>query len=332
MKVLVTGATGLLGSRIARQLLDLGHSVSVLHRPSSDRSLLEDVARKVQWVEGDILDIVGLEAIFSEIDYVVHAAAMVSFIPRERRMMRQVNVEGTANVVNACLLAGVKKLCYISSVAALGRPETLQKSAPRPIEISEEQRWTDSTSNSEYSVTKYNAELEVWRGIAEGLNAVILNPSVILGEGDWLKSSTRLFKYVYDEKPFYTEGLLNYVDVADVSEAACRLLLSDISGERFIVSGGTVPYRKFFEDAAAAMHKKAPKWRVNTLLAECVWRFEAIRSFLTGSSPLLTRETARAAQHHFRFDGRKLTEKTGIAYRPLQETLTRIGKSLKPVV
>ncbi len=332
MKILVTGGTGLLGSTITKQLHRLGHTVSVLHRPSSDRSLLSGVADEVLWLEGDIMDITGLEAAFNAVDMVVHAAAMVSFIPRQKRWMHQVNVEGTANVVNACLQAGIKKLCHISSVAALGRPETLRQSPAGPVEITEEQRWTDSSSNSMYAITKHQAELEVWRGIAEGLNAVILNPSVILGEGDWHKSSTRLFKYIYDEKPFYTDGLLNYVDVADVSDAACRLLLSDISGERFIVSAGTVPYKKFFSDAAAAMNKKAPTWKVNPFLAELIWRFEAVRTMITGTAPLLTRETARAAQHHYQFNGQKLSLRTGMRYRSLEETLHRIGKSLKAAV
>ncbi len=332
MKILVTGATGLLGSTITKQLLLQGHSVSVLCRPSSDRSLLEGTERELTWVEGDIMDITGLEKAFSTVDMVVHTAAMVSFIPRQKKLMHKVNVEGTANVVNACLYSGVKKLCHISSVAALGRPEVRQKGSRVPVEINEEQRWTDSSSNSNYAITKYHAELEVWRGIAEGLNAVILNPSVILGEGDWHKSSTRLFKYIYDEKPFYTDGLLNYVDVADVSEAACRLLISDISGERFIVNGGTIPYQKFFSDTAAAMGKKAPHRKVSPVLAELVWRFEALRTFLTGSAPLLTRETARAAQHHYRFNGQKLSSVTGIEYRRLEDTLDRIAKSLKGAV
>ena len=332
MKILVTGATGLLGSTITKQLLLQGHSVSVLCRPSSDRLLLEGVARELTWIDGDIMDITGLEKAFATVEMVIHTAAMVSFIPRQKKMMHKVNVEGTANVVNASLLSGIRKLCHISSVAALGRPEIRKDTSPGPIEINEGQRWTDSSSNSNYAITKYQAELEVWRGIAEGLNAVILNPSVILGEGDWNKSSTRLFKYIFDEKPFYTEGLLNYVDVADVSEAACRLLFSDISGERFIVNGGTVPYRKFFSDAAAAMGKKAPRWKVSPFLAEVVWRFEALRSFLTGSAPLLTRETARAAQHHYLFNGQKLSSETGITYRSLEDTLGRIAKSLKGAV
>jgi len=332
VKILITGATGLLGSTITRQLHALGHQITVLHRKTSDPSLLKDIAGEISWVEGDILDIVGLEKALSEVEMVVHTAAMVSFAPRDKTQMHRVNVEGTANLVNGCLNTGIRKLCHISSVAALGRPQQLRKNPDEVIRIDETQRWVDSSSNSNYAVTKYLGELEVWRGIAEGLNAVILNPSVILGEGDWHKSSTQLFKYVYSEKPFYSEGLLNYVDVADVSEAVCRLLFSDISGERFVVSGGTVTYKQFFYDVAAAMGKRAPKWPVNPVLAEIVWRFEAFRSLISGSTPLLTKETARAAQHHYQFVGKKLTEQTGLRYRSLDETIRRVCKSLKASV
>lgn len=331
MKVLVTGATGLLGSNITKQLVHSGHSVSVLCRPSSDRTLLESVAHQINWIEGDILDYLGLEEAFRRVEMVIHTAATVSFTPKERKMMFKINVEGTANVVNACLSADIKKLCHVSSVAAIGRPVRKNKDSSTLTEIDEEHRWVDSSSNSNYAITKYLAELEVWRGIEEGLNAVIINPSVILGEGDWHKSSTRLFKYVFDEKPFYSEGALNFVDVKDVSEAACKLLLSDISGERFIVNGGTIPYEKFFNDAAVALGKKPPKWKVNTIVAEIVWRVEAFRSMVTGKAPLLTKETARAAQHLYRFNGEKLTKETGIRYRDLSETLTRISKSFRQV-
>ncbi len=213
MQILITGATGLVGSATARRFLADGHSVSVLHRPDSDRSLLQDVEDRIQWIEGDILDVLSLEKALENVEYVVHAAAVVSFVPRDEAAMVKVNVEGTANVVNACLKRGIRKLCHVSSVAALGRPHPRTIEQDKPVVIDETQRWEDSPNNSAYAKTKYLAELEVWRGISEGLPAVIVNPSLILGEGDWQKSSTQLFKYVYDGKPFYTEGTVNYVDV-----------------------------------------------------------------------------------------------------------------------
>jgi dihydroflavonol-4-reductase len=255
MKILITGATGLVGSAVARRFLTENHAVYALHRSGSDRSLLKDIADRIEWIEGDVLDISTLESAVEGIDFVVHTAAVVSFIPRDRKMMYKVNVEGTSNVVNVCLKHQIGKLCHVSSIAALGRPDARKIVPGQELILDESQRWEDSPENSEYAKTKYLAELEVWRGIAEGLNAVIVNPTLILGEGDWTKSSTQLFRYVYQEKPFYTEGIANYVDVKDVAEIIFRLLFSDISADRFLLNGGSISYHHLFNTIADAMRK-----------------------------------------------------------------------------
>lgn len=326
--IFLTGANGLIGSFIARQLLAEGHTLRALRRADSDLSLLGDAKDRMEWVEGDILDILSLERAMEGCTEVVHTAAIVSFSPKERRQLYQVNVEGTANVVNVSLAKGIRKLLHISSVAALGRPEKNSRNAAQPVGIDEEQKWEDSPYNSHYAKSKYQAELEVWRGIAEGLPAVIVNPSVVLGEGDWFRSSTALFKYVFDEKPFYTEGTLNYVDVRDVAEAVSRLLASGIVNERFILNGGKTTYRAFFELAAQKLGKKAPRFRVTPLLAAIAWRVEAIKGFLTGKSPLVTRETARSSQHHYYYHNEKIQEQTGLAFRSLEETTSRIAAAI----
>lgn len=327
MKILITGATGLVGSATVRRFLADGHSVSLLHRPDSDRSLLRDVEQRVHWIEGDILDILSLERALENVEYVVHAAAVVSFVPRDEAAMVKVNVEGTSNVVNACLKRGIRKLCHVSSVAALGRPHPRTIENDTPIVIDETQRWEDSPNNSAYAKTKYLAELEVWRGIAEGLQAVIVNPSLILGEGDWQKSSTQLFKYVYDGKPFYTEGTVNYVDVRDIADAIYRLMISDIQGERFILSAGTATYKELFKTIAAGFGKRAPHLKVGAGLAGVIWRVEAVRSWLTGSRPLITKDTARSATHHFEFDNSKLKKAVAFGFQPLTSTVQRVCES-----
>ena len=273
MRILITGATGLAGSATARRFLAEGHTVAALHRPGSDRSLLRDLESQIDWREGDILDILSLEKALTDMDYVVHAAAVVSFVPRDEKAMYKVNVEGTANVVNACLKKGVRKLCHVSSVAALGRPDPRIIETGATIVIDETQRWTDSPNNSAYAKSKYLAEVEVWRGIAEGLSAVIVNPSLILGEGDWQKSSTQLFKYVYDGKPFYTEGTVNYVDVRDIAEAIFELTLSEIDNERFILErwDGHVS-RTLRLSIAKGFDKKPPHIKVGPGLAGVIWR------------------------------------------------------------
>lgn len=327
MQILITGATGLVGSATARRFLADGHTVTALHRPDSDRSLLRDVAPQIQWLEGDILDVSALERALENIDCVVHAAAVVSFVPRDEDAMYKVNVEGTANVVNACLKKNIAKLCHVSSVAALGRPKVGEVETNEPVVIAETQRWEDSPNNSAYAKTKYLAEVEVWRGIAEGQRAVIVNPALILGEGDWQKSSTQLFKYVYDGKPFYTEGTVNYVDVQDIAEAIYGLVVGDTHNERFILSAGTVTYRQLFAVIAAGFGKNPPHIKVGSGLAGVIWRVEAVRSWLTGSRPLITKDTARSATHHYVFDNNKIKRVLGLEFQPLAESVARICKS-----
>jgi len=323
--ILITGATGLVGSQLVRRYLAAGRPVRALHRPSSDRSLLSDVQNQIQWLEGDILDIPSLEdAIQPGVD-VIHAAALVSFAPRDRARMEKINVEGTANVVNVCLMAGIRKLGFVSSVAALGRPAYKGIKPTAPIVINESQKWEVSPDNSAYALTKYRAELEVWRGVAEGLNAVIVNPSIILGEGDWHRSSSQLFRYAYEERPFYTDGLTNVVDVRDVAEALFQLMESDHSAKRYVLNAETLPYRSLLTQMAEAFGRKPPRLRVSPLATSVFWRLEAIRSYLTGKAPLITKETARSATRAYRFDGTAITRDLPFAYRPSGDTIRRVS-------
>lgn len=328
MKVLITGATGLVGSAVTRRFLAENHTVYALFRSGSDRDLLQDVETKIKWVEGDILDISSLETVIQEVDFVVHTAAVVSFIPKDRKMMYKVNVEGTANIVNACLKYKTRKLCHVSSIAALGRPDARKIIPGQDLILDETQRWEDSPENSEYAKTKHLAELEVWRGIAEGLNAVIVNPTLILGEGDWTKSSTQLFHYVYREKPFYTEGIANYVDVKDVAEIIFRLLFSDISSERFLLNAGSISYQNLFNSIADSMHKKRPSLKVGAGLAAVIWRMEALRTWLTGTKPLITKETAQSAARRIKYNNEKIKSALEFNFQPIEKTITRVSESL----
>ncbi|MBC3786299.1 NAD-dependent epimerase/dehydratase family protein [Spirosoma utsteinense] len=330
--VLITGATGFIGSHIARLYMEKGHSVSVLHRAESGYGMLADVADRITWHVGDTLDILSLEAAIGAaqpeipID-VIHAAAIVSFVPKDRNRMEKINVEGTANVVNVCLKAGVRKLGYISSVASLGKPVAKGEKNSEPVTITEDLKWEESPLNSNYAKSKYRAELEVWRGVAEGLNAVMVNPTVVLGAGDWTRSSLQLIKYVYDERPFYTEGLVSYVDVLDVADSLYQLMQSDITAKRYILNGGTIPYRSLLEQIADALGKRPPTVRVPPLLTRVLWPIEAVRSWATGKAPLITRETARSASSHYRFNGQRIGQATGFQYRPLVETLRRVANA-----
>lgn len=326
--VLITGITGLVGSFVAKQFLAKGHLVAGLRRANSDLSLVSEIQHQIQWLEGDVLDVLSLEKALQNIDIVVHAAAVVSFAPKDAELMNKVNIEGTANVVNACLDASIKKMCFISSVAALGRKLPQEYTPGQQVTISEKSTWEEDPLNSNYAKSKYLAEMEVWRGVAEGLNAVIVNPSVILGEADWNKSSTQLFKYAFDEPSYYPKGTINYVDVLDLSECVYQLATSEIVGERFVLNAGVIPFQSFFEKLAHALHKKAPTKVVTDFMSEILWRIEAFRSWLTGSTPLLTKETARSSKFNFYFDNTKIKKQLNFEFRSFEETVTRVAKHL----
>lgn len=324
MVALITGISGLVGSAIARNFLQKGLIVKALVRENSDLSLIQDIVSRITLFEGDILDILSLENAMEDVDYVVHSAAIVSFSPNDRTKMEKVNIEGTANVVNVCLSRKVKKLCFISSISALGRPSKMEDIFNLEVKIDEMQKWTESDSNSHYAKTKYLAEAEVWRGEAEGLKIIVVNPTIVLGEGDWLKSSTKLFKYVFDEKPFYTAGYLNYVDVLDLAEIVEKLTVSEISGERFAVTAGLVSYKEFFERIAIKINKKPPYFLVTPWLMAIVWRFESLKSWLFGSIPLITKETAKTSSLKILYSNNKISNTLNYRFKDLDQTLERV--------
>lgn len=318
--ILLTGASGLLGSHLATALVAQGKAVRALYR--GEIPVFEG-SDKLQWVRGDILDVVSLEEAMRDVQQVYHCAAIVSFNPHKKRLLRQVNIEGTANVVNACLDASVAKLLFVSSVAALGRIR-------EDVAIDETMNWSEETSNSEYGKTKYYAEMEVWRGTGEGLDAVVVNPVIILGAGDWEKGSSGLFKTAYDEFPWYTEGTSGFVDVQDAVRAMILLMDSDTKPERFILCADTVAYKEVFTQMARQFGKRAPHRKVTPFLAALVWRWEALKAKFTGKDPILTKETARTAAAKVRFDNSKLTRRfPSFRYTPLEESLRRICSELK---
>jgi nucleoside-diphosphate-sugar epimerase len=316
--VFVTGGTGLVGSHLLQELIRQDIPVKALYRESIPGISSQE---KVQWAKGDVLDVVALEEALEGVDEVYHCAGMVSYNPKRRREMFKINIEGTANVVNACLLMGVKKLCHVSSVAALGRAKN--------TDINETLQWSEETNKSNYSKSKHLSEVEVWRGISEGLQAVIVNPSIILGEGDWNKGSTAVFKSAYNEFPWYTEGVTGFVDVKDVVNAMIQLMRSDITQQRFILSEGNHPYKEVFTMMANAFGKKPPHKKVTPLIASLVWRAEALKAMFNDKDPLLTRETANAAQAVNHFDNTKLTKfLQAFQYTPLKETIQRVCSAL----
>ena len=310
--ILVTGGAGLLGNELITQLLSQGRQVRAIY----NKTPLQDFnTGNFEQIQCNILDVIGLEDAMQGIEQVYHCAAIVSFIPKLKREMFKINIEGTANVVNVALDAGVKKMVHVSSVAALGRIRENEQ-------INETMNWTEETSNSHYGHSKYLAELEVWRGIGEGLNAVIVNPVIILGAGDWNSGSSQMFKSVYHDFPWYTEGITGFVDVRDVASAMIQLMDSEIEAERFIVCAENRTYRDVFNLIAKAFGRAAPHKKVSPSLAKIVWRFEKIKSIITGKNPLVTKETSATALAKVNFDNTKLKKfLPGFFYRCIEETI-----------
>jgi dihydroflavonol-4-reductase len=311
--VLVTGGAGLVGKELITQLLAKGKEVRAIYNKTK---LDESHSSKLEQMQCNILDVVGLEEAMAGIEEVYHCAAIVTFNPKRKAEMFRINVEGTANIVNAALDAGIKKMVHVSSVAALGRIREDEL-------INETMNWTEETSNSNYGQSKYLAEMEVWRGIGEGLNAVMVNPVIILGAGDWNTSSSQIFKNVYKEFPWYSEGTTGFVDVRDVAAAMIQLMEADISAQRFILSAANRSYHELFNLIAHAFGKKPPHKKVTPFIAKMVWRLEALKSTLTGKDPLVTKETAKTAMAKVNFDNSKLTKYLPqFSYRKIEDTVS----------
>jgi dihydroflavonol-4-reductase len=315
-RILVTGGSGFLGAYILRELVQKGYTVRAIHRQGTIPFFLpESIREKVEWIRCDVRDPLGLEDAMTGFDAVIHAAAKISFAKRERRELYSINIEGTANVVNAALECNIRRFLYVSSVAALGRTGGSE-------EVTEDKSWEDSRYNTNYAISKFHGEMEVWRGMGEGLPAVIVNPSTILGYGDWNNTSCAIFRSVYNEFPWYTEGINGFVDVADTARAIVRLLQTDIHGERYILNSDNWTWRHLFETMANEFGKKPPTREATPFLTGIAWRMEKAKSLFTGKKALLTRESARVAASKTFFSNDKILRLLpDFRFTPLEETI-----------
>lgn len=318
--ILVTGASGFVGQHLVRFLSSKGHTVRALYNSRTPGNELTTLP-EINWVQCDLLDIYAVEEVMQDITEVYHCAAVVSFHPGHKERILHVNVESTANLINEALERNIHKLVHVSSVAALGRSVV-----GRPI--TEEEEWEESHHNSVYGQSKYLAEMEVWRGIGEGLSAAIVNPGIILGAGNWEEGSARLMKVVDKEFPFYTEGINAWVDVQDVVRAMYLLMNSEIEAERFILSAGNFSYREVFTRMANALGRKPPRIKANSLMTELVWRWSMLKSRVFSETATITRETAKNAQKKSSYDNGKILDVLpGFGYTPLDQTIKEMAAS-----
>ena len=324
--ILVTGGTGLLGSHLLLRLIESGKIVRALYRTEAKRDAVirtfsyyhdnaQELWNKIEWVKGDVLDISSLIDALDGVTHVYHCAAAVTFLPSDRAYMFKVNVEGTAKLVNACLEKEGVRFCHVSSVAAIGRDGSEQL-------ISEDNEGKESSHNASYAISKHRAEIEVWRAIVEGLNGFMVNPSLIIGPGDWEQSTGAMFKKAWNGLPFYTRGGNCFVDVRDVCEVMIRMMESEVVNERFIVGAENRKFKEVFEHIASCMGKKAPSLEATPFLTGVTWRLEKVMSTVTGRKPFITKEVAHHAMQLNTYDNRKvLRTLPDFKFRNMNETL-----------
>lgn len=322
--IFVTGGTGLLGSHLLFELTKSVTPVKAIFRNAAKLEVVKRVFQfydqqnglerynSIQWVNCDVLDVVTLAEEMEDCTHVYHCAAIVSFHKRDFNAIMKVNREGTANIVNCALDLGIEKLCYVSSTAAIGNGNN------DPI-VTEETKWKQSPTTSGYSIAKYSAEKEVWRGIEEGLNAVIVNPCVIIGAGDWNESSMTMFRTIDKGLKFYTEGENAFVDARDIAEIMQKLMLSDIQNERFLCIGENAAFKTLFDKIALRLHKNPPTILVKPWLMGITWRLMALISLLPRIKSPITQETARSAFGKTVYSNEKIKSALDFKFRTLDE-------------
>lgn len=321
--ILVTGGTGLVGSHLLFSLIASGKAVKAIKRQGSNINMVKRVFNyytddqclfeKIEWIEADVLDVCSLEEAMEGISLVYHCAAVVSFYPKDRDNMMKTNLEGTANVVNTALHSKVAKLCYVSSTAAIGKNINGGMNT-------EDTEWNKADA-SYYSVSKYLAEQEVWRGREEGLKIVVVNPSIIIGPGDWGKSSTNLIPEVWNGLGFYTSGSNAFVDVRDVVKAMILLTEGETEGERYLLLSENLKFKTFFDEVAKVLGKPQPKIHATAWMTSFAWKVEMLKSKFMGNNPKITKETAKTSQSDQHFSNEKIRKLTGMKFIPVKQSV-----------
>jgi dihydroflavonol-4-reductase len=332
--IFVTGGTGLVGSHLLLALLRRGERVRALKREKSNTGQVletfrwyaedaENLFNRIEWVNGDILDFYSLLPHLAGIDTIYHCAAMISFDSQFHKTMLNSNIKGTANLVDAAIENGVKRICHVSSVSALGKTSNGET-------VSENTNWIPSRKNTGYSQSKFYSETEIWRGVEEGMDAIIVNPSIIIGPGNWSSGSPSFFRAIYKGMRFYTRGTTGYVDIRDVVDA--MLLLMDNTNfeigknQRYLINAENLSYREFFTRVAKTLGRPAPSVYASPVLLEIAWRMSAIVSFIIRKPSLITRETASSGSSVTYFNGSKISEKFGFLYRSVDEAIEHTAK------
>jgi len=329
---LITGGTGLVGSHLLFQLTSKGAKVKAVYRDSSklDNVLKlfsyytedpETLFARIQWVEAPLNNIPALESAFENISQVYHCAALISFDPNDFKALVRTNEVGTANVVNLCISKNVRKLCYVSSIAALGK-------TPDRAEIDEETEWKSGHTNP-YALTKHLAEMEVWRATQEGVPAVIVNPGVIIGPGFWEGGSGRLFETAAKGSRYYPPGGSGFVSVIDVVNMMIRLMESNIKSERFIAVERNLSYKQILTEISEELGRPAPTVEIPIWILNLLWRIDWLRCFLGGGKRNLSRAQVASLRNRSYYNNNKARQLLGFEYTSLQNGIAFSAKKFK---
>jgi dihydroflavonol-4-reductase len=330
--ILVTGGTGLVGAHLLYHLLKNDEKIRAIYRSEEKIKAVEKVfsyytedtslIAKIAWFKADITDIPAMIPAFVGVEKVYHCAAFISFNPKDYKEMRKVNIHGTAIIVNLSIDAKIKKLCFVGSIAAVG--DSLNGDL-----ITEENEWNKELDNSGYSITKFGAEMEVWRASQEDVEVVIVNPGVILGSGFWIAGSGKLFSQVKNGFKYYTEGITGFVGVKDVVKAMVLLMNSDVKNERFILVSENKTYKELFFLIADAFGVKRPSKKIKSWQTNMFWRISSILAVFTKKTPLLSKYSAKSAHEVSKYSSEKIKEKINFQFEEIQTVVKDVCSNFK---
>jgi len=328
--ILITGGTGLVGSHLLYNLTSENKKVRATYRREKTLDRVkkvfsyytdtpEQLFDRIEWVEADITDIPALQIAFQNISQVYHCAAFVSFEPDKYSQLRKVNIEGTANVVNLCILNKIQKLCYVSSIAAIGN------STYSTTIISEVSEWNPEYENSVYAITKYGAEMEVWRGTQEGVEAVVVNPGIILGPGYWKGGgSGSLIKKIDRGLTYYPTGSSGYIDVWDTVNIMKKLMDSRIKNERYILVAQNLSFKSFQDKVALALKAPKAKKAASNFLLAIAWRLDWLNHKILGRRRTLSKQMAKSINTESTFDNSKIIQALNYKFQDLNESIEKV--------
>ena len=323
MKIGITGASGFLGSHLVHQLMRAKHEIVAIKRASSSLSEFNLCSAHYEqhidskfltWVDCELYDTISLTELFKQCDIVIHTAALISYLKSDRDQLIRVNEEYTANVVNSCLQAGIKRFIGVSSTGALskrGEDEAIKESF----------EWDEGAPYAFYGLTKYLGEKQIWRAKEEGLDVIVINPGVILGFGDWNKGSLRLFRNAYNRFPFYSTGSTGFIGVEDLCKACEYFLDSEEINEQYIAITDNLNFMQVSYMMADGFEVKRPYIKVAGLIHMIIHQVIRLKEFI-GFKGMLSRETSRSAILQSHFDNSKLRMTLPFELEPISSVIT----------